>query len=163
MENEFPRPVAVGRLAEEEVHRIEATPAERAALARRFGLRGLESLGAEVRLAPLGRGVRLDAALEANVVQECVVTLEPVPNHVSERFTLVYGGAPASPDEDTVVEPLENETIDIGEAVAQQLSLALDPYPRAPGAAIDPRWTGGEEGKGPFAALGKLKKTTGPS
>jgi uncharacterized metal-binding protein YceD (DUF177 family) len=158
MENEFSRPVAAGGLAEEEIHRIEATAAERTALARRFGLRALESLSAEVRLAPLGRGLRLDAALEADVVQECVVTLQPVPNHVSERFALVYGEAPASPDEDSVVEPLENETIDIGEAVAQQLSLALNPYPRAPGAAVDRRWTGEDTVEGPFAALAKLKK-----
>jgi uncharacterized metal-binding protein YceD (DUF177 family) len=158
MENEFPRPVAVERLAEEDIYRIEATPAERVALARRFGLRALDALTAEVRLTPLGRGVRLDAALEADVVQECVVTLQPVPNHVSERFTLVYGEAPASPDEDAVVEPLENETIDIGEAVAQQLSLALDPYPRAPGASVDPRWTGEEAVEGPFAGLAKWKR-----
>jgi hypothetical protein len=161
MENEFSRTVAVGWLAEEEIHRIEASPAERAALARRFGLRALESLGAEVRLAPLERGVRLDAELAADLVQDCVVTLEPVPARIRERFVLVYGDAPAGPDEDVVVEPLENETIDIGEAVSQQLSLALDPYPRAPGAMIDPRWAGGETAEAPFAALAKLRKTVG--
>jgi uncharacterized metal-binding protein YceD (DUF177 family) len=163
MENEFSRPVAIGRLAEEEVHEIEATPAERAALARRFGLLGLDRLAASVRLAPLGRGIRLEAALEAEVTQECVVTLEPVPNHVSDRFTLVYGEAPAAADEETVVEPLEGETIDVGEAVAQQLSLALDPYPRAPGAAIDPKWAGDPAPEGPFAALTKLKRSAGDS
>jgi hypothetical protein len=142
------------------VHRIEATPGERAALARRFGLRSLDRLAAEVRLAPFGRGVRLEAALEADVVQDCVVSLQPVPGKVADRFTLVYGEAPAG-DEETVVEPLEGDTIDIGEAVAQQLSLALDPYPRAPGAAIDPRWSGGETAERPFAALAKWKKSGG--
>jgi uncharacterized metal-binding protein YceD (DUF177 family) len=160
MQNEFSRPVAIGALSEEEVHRIEATPAERAAIARRFGLRALDRLDAEVRLAPLGRGIRLEAALDADVVQDCVVSLEPVPSRVTDRFTLVYGEAPAG-DEESVVEPLEGDTIDIGEAVAQQLSLALDPYPRAPGAAVEPRWTGEGAADGPFAALAKLKKPGG--
>lgn len=161
MENEFSRPVAIGRLTEEEVHSIAATAAERAALARRFGLSAIDALGAEVRLAPLGRGVRLDATLEADVVQGCVVTLQPFPTHLHENFTLVYGDAPVDQEEDAVVEPLEGETIDIGEAVAQQLSLALDPYPRAPGAALDPRWTDEPETEGPFAALARVKKTGG--
>jgi hypothetical protein len=160
MENEFSRPVAASGLTEPETHRIEAGETERVALARRFGLRALDRLEAEVRLAPFGRGVRLEATLEADVVQHCVVTLEPVANHISDRFALVYGEAPAG-DEGTVVESLEDETVDIGEAVAQQLSLALDPYPRAPGAALDPRWTGGEVAEGPFAALAKLKRSGG--
>jgi uncharacterized metal-binding protein YceD (DUF177 family) len=105
--------------------------------------------------------VRLDASFEANVVQECVVTLDPVPNDVAESFTLFYGEAPEGAGEDGIVEPLQGETIDIGEAVAQQLSLALDPYPRAPGAALDLKLAGGAGADGPFAALAKLKKPSG--
>lgn len=162
MQNEFPRPIAASRLTGPEDHRIEATEAERAALSRRFGLLALDRFVAEVRLEPFGRGVRLEATLDADVVQECVVSLEPVASRVRERFTLVYGEAPANPEEDdTVVEPLEGDTIDIGEAVAQQLSLALDPYPRAPGAALDPRWAGEGTVESPFSALAKALKTTG--
>lgn len=162
MQNEFPRPIAASRLSGPEDHRIEATAAERAALARRFGLLALDRFVAEVRLEPFGRGVRLEATLDADVVQECVVTLEPVASRVRERFTLVYGEAPAgTEDDDTVVEPLEGDTIDIGEAVAQQLSLALDPYPRAPGAALDPSWTGDGTVESPFSVLAKALKTPG--
>jgi hypothetical protein len=39
--------------------------------------------------------------------------------------------------ETEVAEPFEGDAIDIGEAVAQQLALALDPYPRAPGASLE--------------------------
>jgi uncharacterized metal-binding protein YceD (DUF177 family) len=161
MDNELSRPVAIGRLTEEEVHPFVATPDERTGLARRFGLRAIDALAAEVRLVPLGRSIRLDATLEAEVVQECVVTLQPVPSRLREHFTLLYGEGSTDPDDDAVVEPLSGETIDIGEAVAQQLSLALDPYPRAPGAALDRRWTGEPEAESPFAALARLSKTVG--
>ena len=158
MENEFPRPVDINRLPGETVHEIEARPSEREALARRFGLLGVERLAAEVRLVPIRDGVRLEARFEADVVQECVVTLEPVRNRVADRFELVYGGAGAAGDPETIAEPLDGETIDIGEAVAQQLSLSLDPYPRAEGARLDPAWTGAPVAEHPFAALTRLKK-----
>jgi hypothetical protein len=53
--------------------------------------------------------------------------------------------------------------IDLGEAVAQQLAVALDPYPRAPGAAWPQADTGdadiaAEPVRRPFAALDALKK-----
>jgi len=138
--SEFPRPVEISRLpGGESVFAIAATPAERAALARRFGLLTLERLEARVTLARLAGGlVRLAAELSADVQQECVVTLAPVESRVDDRFSLVYG---ARDDEHEVVlsgeaelvAPLVGDTLDLGEAVAQQLSLALDPYPRAPG------------------------------
>ncbi len=69
-------------------------------------------------------------------MQTDVVTLDPVPGHVEDDFSLLFGGTPddaAALDPDAeLVEPLVDGHIDIGEAVAQQLSLAMDPYPRAP-------------------------------
>jgi len=142
---EFSRPVEAPRTRGREAsHRIDAKPSERQALARRFGLLTLDRLEAEVRLT-LGAGgvVRLEASFAADIVQECVVTLEPVPGAIAEEFTLLFA-APQDKrtlvldsDEESV-EPLADGRIDIGEAVAQQLSLALDPYPRVPGASLDP-------------------------
>ncbi len=128
-------PRAVGRPA---THAVAANAAERAALARRFSLLSLDRLEAEVRLERLEGGVvRLTASLVAEAVQECVVTLEPVPARLAEDFTVLYGAPEAARDivldsEAEPVEPLEGGRIDIGEAVAQQLSLSLDPFPRAP-------------------------------
>ena len=130
---ELPR--AIGRLT---IHAVAADAAERAALARRFSLLSLDRLEAEVRLERLEGGVvRLTASFAAEAVQECVVTLEPVPARIAEDFTVLYGAAEAGRDivldsEAEPVEPLEGGRIDIGEAVAQQLSLSLDPFPRAP-------------------------------
>ena len=162
---EFSRPVAVARLAPgETVFDIAATPAECAALARRFGLVALDRLVARVVVEPVEGGlVRVTAELSATVVQECVVTLEPVTSTIAEPVTLLFseGAAPAEPvlsAEAEPVEPICGGIIDIGEAVAQHLSLALDPYPRAPGAAALIPETGGDEGGSAFAALAKWKE-----
>ena len=140
---EFSRPVELARLGgREALYPITATPPERAALARRFDLLSLDRLEAEIRLERLPRGmVRVSGRLLAELVQACVVSLEPVASRLAEEFTMLYG--PGDPGESLVidyesdlVEPLDGSAIDIGEAVAQQLALALDPYPRADGASL---------------------------
>lgn len=163
MTPEFSRPVSVARRHDFTPRRIEANEAERAALARRFDLVAIERLAAEVALEPAPRGaVKLVALLDAEVVQTCIVTLEPVPARVTERFEVIFAPeideeAELIVDEDApVVVPLEGESVDLGEAVAQQLSLALDPFPRKPDAALP-----GEAGEGaasPFAALAAWKR-----
>lgn len=163
---EFSRPVDIDRLpADEAVFDIAAASSEREALARRFGLLRLDRLEAQIRLKRLAGGLlRLSATLSAAVVQSCVVTLEPVPSSVGDRFTLIYGPAGGTQGEVTLggeeelVEPLPGGFLDIGEAAAQQLSLALDPYPRAPGAELAESPTQGGEKLSPFAALAKWQK-----
>ena len=136
---------------------LEATAAECAALAQRFDLLEIAYLRASLHLRrSQGDGrIRVNGTLEAAVVQSCVVTLEPVPAVVDEHFSALFaaesesmtmrlasGGkaidivfsCDGSDEEDP--EPLEDGGIDLGELVAQYLSLALDPYPRASGVAL---------------------------
>ena len=162
---EFSRPVDASRLrpGEEDRWEITADAAEREALARRFGLLRLDRLAATVRLRRLAGGLlRLSAELSADVVQACVVTLEPVASQVADSFSLLYGRPQNEASEVVLsgeaelVEPLDGGAIDIGEATAQQLSLALDPYPRAPGVSLDEARDG--VGDSPFAALAKLRE-----
>jgi len=172
-QTEFSRIVTVESLADEELSReIEADAAERTALARRFGLLALDRLTASVRLKRLrGRTIRVEGAFAADVVQSCVVTLEPVASHLADHFTVTF--APASdigeaaeldlsPWAEDLPEPLDGEAIDIGETVAQFLALALDPYPRRQGVAFKAAEIPGlaPEGAadGPFAALATLRK-----
>jgi uncharacterized metal-binding protein YceD (DUF177 family) len=164
---EFSRPIEAAALAAGPVReRIEATEAERAALARRFGLIALPELRAEATLTPTASGqIRLDARLEARVSQACVVSLEPVEAAIEERFTLYYADDARRPsgsvdlpvDDEAWPEPIVDGRIDVGEAVAQQLALSLDPYPRAPGARLDGTYAAGadaaETRPNPFAAL----------
>jgi uncharacterized metal-binding protein YceD (DUF177 family) len=161
--SEFSRPVEISRLPEgRTAMTIAATPAECAALARRFSLLALDRLEAALRLEWVGgRLLRLEATLSAELVQACVVTLEPVRSAIEDRFVLLYGSATETGsvmlrEDEEVLEPIVDGRIDLGEAVAQQLSLAIDPFPRAPGAAAlaDPA----EGMASPFAALAKWRK-----
>jgi uncharacterized metal-binding protein YceD (DUF177 family) len=164
---EFSRLVPIVRLGPELFRqRIEAMPEEREELSRRFGLLALDRLVAVVELRREGGEiVLLEAAFEAEFVQSCAVTLEPVRGAISDRFSLVY--AP-SLDEDQEValtgdepafEPLTGDAIDIGEAIAQELSLALPVFPRHPDAMIEDVTTA-EPMTGPFALLARLRKRT---
>ena len=142
---EFSRLVAVERIDRRGLARtIAADPDERAALARRFGLIAIDSLEASIRLKAVngGAAIRLDGHIEARVTQRCVVTLEPVPQTVESDFVLLFTREQDGEEvdlafEDEVVEVLEGSDIDIGEAAAQELSVALDPYPRAASAQLE--------------------------
>jgi len=145
---------------------IEATPSECDKLARRFDLLALDHLNAVVELRrEADAAIVLEAVFEAAFVQSCVVTLEPVAGAISDRFTLVYGPAEAEQQEiesqrdDVAFEPLNGDAIDIGEAVAQELSLSLPVFPRCPDAKIDVE-SSAESTEGPFASLGHLKRRT---
>jgi uncharacterized metal-binding protein YceD (DUF177 family) len=163
---EFARPVELSRLSRDEQRfEISTNTAERAALAARFGLLGLDKLDAIVRLGRIAGGlVRLEADFAADVIQTCVVTLDPVRNHVAETFTVLYGeGAEAREvtldGEAETIEPIAGGVIDIGEAVAQQLSLALDPFPHAPGVSMVNVSAGSEDVpvESPFKVLERLR------
>ncbi|OIQ93104.1 hypothetical protein GALL_249140 [mine drainage metagenome] len=172
---EFSRPVRLETLSvAERGYEIEASPEECAALAERFGILAVDRLAAQLRLKmlPGGELVRLKAKFQARVRQACVITLEPVRQDIDDGFDLTYGPEEEVEDTDILVdldaddppEPIRGGAIDLGEAVAEHLALALDPFPRAPGAAFQE--IGGEEepapeegGKPhPFAALASLQK-----
>jgi len=175
---EFSRPLELERIGSTELREdIAATAEERAALARRFGLLALDRLSARLRIRRVGRGiVRLEGAFVAELTQSCVITLAPVRSHLSETFVQLYappeaGRRPAAgeavvvdPEAEDPPETLHGEVLDLGEAVAQQLAVAIEPYPRAPGARLEAAAAGeeapGEEvaGTGPFADLAALKR-----
>jgi uncharacterized metal-binding protein YceD (DUF177 family) len=168
---EFSRPVEIADIGSEGVSvAIEADASERQALARRFGLVSLEKLTAAATISPVSRSLfRVAGSFEAEVVQSCVVTLDPVPARLVESFSALFGeGGPGlaalvdTREGEDEPEPIEGEAIDLGEAVAQHLSLALDPYPRKPGATLPDEYVPGPDSADsgrvkPFAGLGALK------
>lgn len=125
---------------------IEATPAERAALAELLDLLALDRLVATLSLRRLSSGIiEVKGRLEADAVQQCVVSLEPVPAAVTDSFKVSYGEVDLGPDavdleidyeEADPPEPIVGGAIDLGAIVAEHLSLALDPYPRKPDASL---------------------------
>lgn len=153
---------------------IEADAAERAALARRFGLGAVESLRAEVSLEAKPRAIRATGRLRAAIMQPCAISGEDFPVTIDEPIDLRFVEEHrTAPDEDEDIElELEaddcdeieyaGEMFDLGEAVAQSLGLAIDPYAEGPDAEAARKAAGivreGEQ-EGPLAAmLAALKK-----
>jgi uncharacterized metal-binding protein YceD (DUF177 family) len=171
---EFSRPLPADSVGPQPLlRRIEAGPAERAALAKRFELLALDRLEASLELSrEKGEVIRLQGHFIADVVQSCVVTLGPVPAHLDAGFEMNFSASavePAVADLDPLAEeepePIPAGVIDLGEAVAQQLAIALDPYPRAPGASLETLEEARqhlEQGtRNPFAGLASLGKKAG--
>lgn len=145
---EFSRPVAVATLRQGgETMTLTATPLEEAALARRLGVEAVRGLAAELTVKPRGRGlVSVRGRVRATLGRLCVVSLEPLEEAIDERLSVVFrpageaqgeAAAEVALDPEAVDEELyEGGEIDLGELVAQTLALALDPWPRAPGAHL---------------------------
>lgn len=167
--NEFSRSYRRDEIGERSrAVRIEANAMERAALANRFGLRSLDKLSGEAALARTAAGIRARGWLHAEAEQACVVTGDAVPAVIDEPFDLLFveeSMLGSGEDEielsaaDCDVIGYDGQGIDLGEALAQTLALALDPFPRAPGADASLRAAGvlSEEEAGAFGALAGLK------
>jgi uncharacterized metal-binding protein YceD (DUF177 family) len=152
---------------------IGANADERAALARRFGLVAIDHLSAEAALTLNGETVTATGSLEAKVTQSCVASNLPVAAELNEEFRIHFRPQPGVGRADEEIELSESEmdvvfyegaAIDLGEAVAETLSLSLDPYPRSPEADSTLRDAGvkSEAEAGPFAALAALKDKLKP-
>jgi uncharacterized metal-binding protein YceD (DUF177 family) len=176
-EAEFGRPIRLDNLGgKPRAMTIAAEPEERAALAARFGLLALDRLTADLNLSRDGEQVNLHGTLRAEFVQACVASGAPVPGALIVPFDIAFRPQPAAGEADEEVELCESELdvvfydrpeIDVGEAVAETLSLNLDPYPRSPEAdailrAAGVKPEGEEEKETPFAALAGLKDKLKP-
>jgi uncharacterized metal-binding protein YceD (DUF177 family) len=166
---EFSRPYNVDRLPEGGLDfALEASAAERAGLSRRFDLVALDRLEAAGRVQPVaGRGlIEVEGRLRAALSQRCVVTLEPVPAEVEAEFRRIFARDLDTAEEVEVdpeadePEPLEDSSIDVGELVAEELAMALDPYPRAPeaDATLAEIAPAEAEPTGAFASLAPLRR-----
>jgi uncharacterized metal-binding protein YceD (DUF177 family) len=165
---EFARPQRLDQIgAGESRVQVQASAEELQALARRFALVGIEQLAADYTLRRDAAGVVARGHLSARVTQSCTVTGDPLPATIEEDFALRF--VPESEEggvDEVELDEGEMDTvfyaggaIDLGEAAAETLALALDPYPRSPGAAEALKQAGviSEEEAGPFGALASLK------
>lgn len=164
------RLVAVDRLpAGGQTVVVEATEAECAGLAEIYDIEAVKAVRAVLTVKPWRRsGARVTGTVDADVVQACVLTLDPVDEHVSETIAATFLPAeeitePSAdeeieiqPDEDDPPEPLEGRNVDLGALVAEHVAIGLDPYPRAPGAVFEPHIEDDPDADrppSPFAAL----------
>jgi uncharacterized metal-binding protein YceD (DUF177 family) len=166
-------PVAVAQIPETGLHRdLEADQAIRNAVADVGGLREVLSVQASFDVTP-ARGGRFHVAghVRARIGQTCVVTLEEMETDIDEPIDLIFAPPEQIPqmaalvdeaeasDEETPdpPEPIENGLIDLGRVATDALYLAVDPYPRKPGAVFETVVEAADPEDHPFAALKALK------
>jgi uncharacterized metal-binding protein YceD (DUF177 family) len=159
---EFHRPISLDRVGTHGLDlTLEASAPECAALAARMRLPAVHTLSCQFHLMRQGRDVVLARGyLRARITQTCVVSLEDFEATVEENFQVRFvpsGDESDEIDPETDDEvPFEGNQIDLGEAAAEQLGLALDPYPRMPGAELPEAEADVEPH--PFAALAGLRR-----
>lgn len=157
---------------------VVASESERIALAKRFGFLSLPAFSARVTvdLRPGGQVV-VEGRLRGRIVQACVLTLDPVTQDLDDAFRVIFkkdlrddhdpeSGETVLSAQADAPEPLSGNLLDVGEIVAEQLSLVADPYPRRPGAKLEDvlprsrregRRGPSEQRRHPFASLAVLK------
>jgi uncharacterized metal-binding protein YceD (DUF177 family) len=149
---------------------LEPDEAARRRLAGRFGLTEISAMRAEVKLVPDGSKVEVKGRLTASLIQPCAISGDDFPVAIKEPVSLRF--VPANPvahapDEEIEItaddcDEIEYEgmTFDLGEAVAQTLALAIDPFAEGPNAdkARTEHNLSGDAGSGPFAALSALQR-----
>lgn len=147
---------------------LSASGPECAALAERFGLVAVKRLEARVELIADGEAIRVKGRFEADIVQSCAVSGEDLAVRIAEPVALRFVPAPppgaAEPEIDLEADDLdeiaiEGGQLDLGEALAQSLALAIDPYATGPDAERARQQAGllGEAEAGPFAQLAALR------
>lgn len=157
--------------------RVEPGPAELSRLPVEHGLVSVDSFCADLLVAPWKRdGVRVTGTVHADIVQSCVVSLESLPGRVSQSIDTVFvpeksrigrvtedagGELILDPEGDDVPETFTGVSIDVGALAEEFFELALDLYPRKPGAAIETTESHGQDtAPSPFQKLAQLKRNS---
>ncbi|MGY0573541.1 YceD family protein [Bradyrhizobium sp. RDM12] len=172
-------PVTVAHIPDTGLHReLEASAAERQAMAGLAGVHDILSAQATFDVVPKSGGrLQVTGHVRARVGQTCVVTLDPMESEIDEKVDLTFvpesetrrledlieegrdGEEPAE-----VADPPEaivNGIIDLGRIATDALFLAIDPYPRKPGAVFEAEVTALDPMDHPFAALKALQDNKG--
>ena len=148
--------------------KLSADEETRQRIAKVLGLDALNRLDADITVSPWLDGVQIEGKWSANVVQTCGVTLDLFDSDLSGQISVralpqgsaALGGTDEheielDPDADDPPDVLDGDQIELGAYVVEDLSLAIDPFPRRPGATFEAPEQKGE--LSPFAVLAKLK------
>jgi hypothetical protein len=140
-----------------------------ARLARWAGVDTVRAFRARVELSRLSRTrFSFEAELEADIVQSCVVTLDPVVTHIARQVTRELHFSPrpraeggeltlSAGDED-VPEEIASLDYDLAAPLLEELLLSIDPYPRKAGVTFEPPAQPAESPESPFAVLKRPSK-----
>ncbi|MBR0688623.1 DUF177 domain-containing protein [Bradyrhizobium manausense] len=168
-------PVMVVQIPDTGLHRaLEASAAERQAMADVAGLRDILSAQADFEVVPKSGGrIQVTGHVRARVGQTCVVTLDPIESEIDEEVDLTFAPEAETrrledlieegqdgeepPEVADAPEAIVNGIIDLGRIATDALFLAIDPYPRKPGAVFEAEVTAPDPEDHPFAALKALQ------
>ena len=150
LETPFSYVVKVGHISANPVTvTLSADEREREGIARLWQVEKVESLSAELQIARWKKdGVRIKGQVRADIVQSCIVTLEPIAAHIDEPIDQIFipegsklalitldgqGEMVVDPDGPDAPELFQGDSIDAGSVVTEFAALAIDPYPRKDG------------------------------
>lgn len=164
-------------------YKISPNAQQRKDLAKRFDIVSIEGMQATITLSREQGGLVVHASgmFEADITQNCVLTLEPLTSHISDHFEAFFADPDAAIsfkkakakregvqkpsfheapilDEKDDPEAVIDGQIDLGELTAQFVSLSINPYPQKDDACFDSKKIEGGDKLNPFSVLKKLKK-----
>ena len=145
---------------------------EREHIAEELEVTSIDRLQVKLHAVRFRGGIRVTGRLEAIVVQPSVISFEPVTQEIGEPVDRIFlpGGEKqyAGPADAEIFVDLEGDDLpdhfegneaDLTDLIVETLSLAIDPYPRAPGESLGELGSDGlEDEVNPFASLKKLKQ-----
>jgi uncharacterized metal-binding protein YceD (DUF177 family) len=151
--------------------KMSADEPVRARLTEGLDVECIETLAADLNIVPWLDGLEANGAIRARVIRVCGVSLEPFEETIDEPVVLrfVPEGSPNAPqpsegdveldlEADDPPDCVAGDAVDLGAYLAEQLALALSPFPRKPGVEFQPVATPGSIS--PFAALARLKSAS---
>lgn len=168
-------PVHVARLPKKGMAvQVEADDAARESLAQVHGLRSVERFRADLDVVGWKKGgIRVTGRVRADIVQNCIVTLDPVEERIDEEVAALFlpeGSALATPRTNAEGEMIleaegedgpelfSGDTVDVGQLAEEFFALAINPYPRKAGVQLDTGAEDADEKRGPlFEKLQSLK------
>jgi uncharacterized metal-binding protein YceD (DUF177 family) len=148
---------------------VTSTAEERARIATRMGVSSVDAFSAKITTEAVRGGVRATGMLTARITQPCVVTTEPVAQEISEPLNRLFlpRSAASKPgpaaevfvdlDDEDEPDAFEGPEVDMTPYLMEMLALAIDPYPRAPGARLPEDRQAQDTPESPFAKLQSLK------
>jgi uncharacterized metal-binding protein YceD (DUF177 family) len=177
-------PVSVKRLPQKGITvKIEADTREREALRVFHELEEVKSFKAELQIVPWKKdGIRVRGVVKADIVQSCIVTLEPLEAKINAEIDALFvpedsrlarlpldenGELLISADGPDIPETFSGDMLDAGAVAEEFFELAIDPYPRKAGVEAAPpvAVTFGDDEEtekpaNPFAGLKDWKQKT---
>ena len=137
--------VRINQIGEKRTFSLAPDAETRAAIAKWLKILDLPRFEAELTLVPARTGWHLSGKLTGQAIQACGLTLEPIEEQVNDTFGMDFVEADEPSDASEVEVVLDEDSpdivtdgrIDVSRHVLEHLSLALNPFPRKPGAVFE--------------------------